>query len=486
MAVADLGRLRSDLLAFSDAIGWGLTSWQAEALRLERRVTTCVAPRQTGKSRSLAVLALHRAFAGAGSRCLLVSAGEDASRRLLAECASVAAGSPLLSGSVVDETAGLLTLTNGSEVRSVPASERQIRGWAVDCLIADEAALIADDLLLNACIPTTAARPHARIVLASSPASPEGAFHSFARQGDEGSPHVQTFHWRLEDASWIERSAVESAREALAPAAFAREMEGLFADVGADERVITRDHIEAAQGRELLPVREPVFGVDVARHGGDESVIVRLQDGVARVVWSARGLESIMPIVGAIGSLSAAERDAPVFHIDADGMGWGVVDRAGELGLRVVAYQGAAAAADSRRHANVRAQSWWTLRQAFEAGGLDLDPGDRVMAAQLGQQTYQLASSGAVQITSKDRMRSSPDRADALVIAVAARAAQVRGERFAALVEDGRREMAEAEPVSAELDPDWAGQLTLEEAWGEPRRGWKARMGWDDSLPEYR
>jgi hypothetical protein len=94
---------------------------------------------------------------------LVISAAQDASRRLLAEVATIAVGSPLLSASVVDETSGPLTLSNGSVIRSVPASEAAIRGWSTDLLIVDEAAQLDDHLITAAALPTTAARPDAKM-----------------------------------------------------------------------------------------------------------------------------------------------------------------------------------------------------------------------------------------------------------------------------------------------------------------------------------
>jgi hypothetical protein len=105
-----------------------------------------LAGRQAGKSRGLAVIALHRAATKRNALVLLVSAGEIASRRLLEECAVLAAGSPLLSGSVLDESKSQLTFSNGSRVFSLPASQRQIRGWAADLLVVDEAAFIDDQI----------------------------------------------------------------------------------------------------------------------------------------------------------------------------------------------------------------------------------------------------------------------------------------------------------------------------------------------------
>ena len=233
MARTDFDAARRDLAAFGELAGRPLTTAQATSLRLETRVTVIVAPRQSGKSRSLAVLALHRAFRAAGFRVLIVSAGEEAAKRLLAEVRSIATSSPLLRGSVVDETAGLITLSNGSEIRSVPASERQIRGWTVDLLLIDEAALVPDDLILGAAFPTTAARPDARIVMASSATTATGAFFDHVALGRQGSEHVRAFAWALVDAPWISPSAIAAARESMAPTRFAAEYEGIFAS-GAD------------------------------------------------------------------------------------------------------------------------------------------------------------------------------------------------------------------------------------------------------------
>lgn len=114
---------RDDLRAFGDAVGVPLTEWQAEGLSLERPTTVLVAPRQTGKSRGLGLLAVHRSLRLRNHRTLIVSAGEEGARRLVAQVRAMLTH-PLLRGAVVDETAGTVAFANGSEVRAVPASER--------------------------------------------------------------------------------------------------------------------------------------------------------------------------------------------------------------------------------------------------------------------------------------------------------------------------------------------------------------------------
>lgn len=249
--MADLDRAKAELPVFADLIGCPLEAWQAQSLRMEARTTAIVAPRQAGKSRSLGVLAVWWAFRQREQRVLIVSGGGEAGAyRLLAEIRRLVAGSELLAGSVVDEQAGLVRLSNGSEVRSVPASERQVRGWTVDLLLVDEAALVPDDLLLGAALPTTAARPQARIVLASSANVAGGAFYDFVRTGEAGSEHVRTHRWALADCWWISPSAVEAARAAMSPLRFAAEYEGVFAS-GADA-LFTRGALERATA-DFLP-----------------------------------------------------------------------------------------------------------------------------------------------------------------------------------------------------------------------------------------
>jgi hypothetical protein len=266
MASVDL--LRRDLSVFASAIGRPMTDWQAGALRLLTYITVLVSPRQCGKSRSLSTLALWWAFTHPGSLVLVVSAGEDAALRLLREIRDAANASDLLAGSVVDETASCVRLSNGAEIKSVPASERAIRGNRVSLLLVDEAVQLGEDILLGACFPTTAAQDGARIVLASSPLGSEGTFFEHARMGEEGSEHVTTHRWRLADAPWISREAVAAARRSMSAQRFRAEYEGEFS-LGAgdfldvDQIVSVSDEpAMPEQGRMWITGLDPAFDRD--------------------------------------------------------------------------------------------------------------------------------------------------------------------------------------------------------------------------------
>lgn len=225
----DRDRIREDVGAFSRVVGWPLADWQTRAMRLEARTTCVVAPRQTGKSRSVAVLAAHRAFTTPNVFVLIVSASDESAIRLLGVVRDLVTGSPLLAGSVVDEQSRVVRLSNGSVIRSVSASERSVRGWTADLLILDECQSIPE-AIFDAAQPTTAAREHARTVLCGTAGVPIGRFYDAVASGlDHSSPYVRSFVWKLKDAKWISKDAIEAARLLLPPMQFAAEYEGKWA-----------------------------------------------------------------------------------------------------------------------------------------------------------------------------------------------------------------------------------------------------------------
>ena len=228
----DIRQAGRSLGFFAELIESPLTPWQLEALSLPTRQTVLVAPRQTGKSYSLAVLACWWAFRRPDQMVLIISASEASAFRLLAAVRKVAAH-PLLHASVDDENQGRVKLTNGSQIQSLPSSERAIRGASVDLLIVDECAFVTEDVLEGAAIPTTAARPGARLVFASTPWGDGGGFWNLAQQGLNGGDGItRTWRWSLGQAAWIVPEVIEAARRSLPPLRFAAEYLGEWVPSG--------------------------------------------------------------------------------------------------------------------------------------------------------------------------------------------------------------------------------------------------------------
>lgn len=164
-----------------------------------------------------------------------------------------------------------------------------------------------------------------------------------------------------------------------------------------------------------------VLAVDVARYGADETVFaIRRGNAVTRIV-GAHGL-STMEVAGRTIAMAAEER-VDLVTIDVVGVGAGVVDRLVELefdGL-VPANFGSKpySTRDADHFLNLRAQTYWTLRERLRTEAVLL-PKDDLLSAQMAGLRYEYTSMGQIQIESKDDIRrrglSSPDRADAVAM----------------------------------------------------------------------
>lgn len=151
------------------AIGMEPDPWQVDALRSRHPRQLWNACRQSGKSTTASVVAVHQASTVAESVVLIVSAGLRQSlevaqkvRRLWGALALVKTG----------DNQTTLTAENGSRVISLPASEGTVRGFSADLLILDEASRI-DDEMYRAVTPMLAVTG-GRLIALSTPAGKRG------------------------------------------------------------------------------------------------------------------------------------------------------------------------------------------------------------------------------------------------------------------------------------------------------------------------
>jgi hypothetical protein len=153
-----------------------------------------------------------------------------------------------------------------------------------------------------------------------------------------------------------------------------------------DDTLIQPKWIEAAQARMLPRTRRPLIAADIARFSGHETVIMRREGGWARTYRAHHEADTITTA----GHIAKAMRDIDdkvdkndwvTAVIDVPGVGGGVVDPLIELHLPVIPDNGGEAAIDKERFLNARAEDYWTLRELFENGEIDIDPDDDKLAA---------------------------------------------------------------------------------------------------------
>lgn len=205
---------------------------------------------------------------------------------------------------------------------------------------------------------------------------------------------------------------------------------GVFPRAGSAQ-FIDSERIASAVERPLPPADSGsplVMGVDLARHGEDQTVI-RFRRGVdARTIAPIKfRIPDLMQVASRIAEQANAYKPTAIY-IDATGIGWGVIDRLRqmEFGHLVFAVDFGAAAdrtdgADATaKYANKRAEMWGFMREALKWLCLD---DDRELRADLEGVEYGFNARNEILLEKKDDMKkrglSSPDDGDALALTFA-------------------------------------------------------------------
>ena len=138
---------RLDPVSFAtDKLGIVPDPWQAEVMSSQSKRILLNCSRQTGKSTTSAIIALHQALYHPDSLVLLVSPALRQSQELFKKVQFFLKKVNL--GSKLQEDNKLsMQLDNGSRIVSLPAAEGTIRGFSsVSLIIEDEASRVSDDL----------------------------------------------------------------------------------------------------------------------------------------------------------------------------------------------------------------------------------------------------------------------------------------------------------------------------------------------------
>jgi hypothetical protein len=178
------------------------------------------------------------------------------------------------------------------------------------------------------------------------------------------------------------------------------------------------------------------FVMDVARKGGDETVIgvFRQNHCLEMKAWPKTSTEQCVDIIGDYARrYQSLELRIERVVIDEPGVGGGVIDTAKRrLDLPITPYNGGQTMKagkdpdeDVRMFANKRSRDWWTVRRAMEIEAVSI-PDDETLVNQLASVHYDYQDKNdKIIVESKRAMRdrlgddASPDRADVIVMGLA-------------------------------------------------------------------
>jgi len=285
----------------------------------------------------------------------------------------------------------------------------------------------------------------ARWLVIGNPLEPKGDFHkAFSKPAEWATatlsalehPNYIAGEERIPGA--VTREWVNERREAWGendPRYQARIL-GEFPEQG-DDRVVPNAYLEKAVKALAQDSDEGIhIGVDVARFGTDETVLLVMRDGVVEQEKRYAGLDGLQ-VAGAVQVLAkevgVTSKDAlRRIHIDPIGVGASVMDSLKAVGWKCDAVNFAEKPRGTYRDecgdmafANQRAELWWACRELLRLNRLCIPSRFGHTWEELSEPGYHYDSKGRLVVEAKDKVKArlgrSPDGADAVCLALARR-----------------------------------------------------------------
>lgn len=323
------------------------------------------------------------------------------------------------------------------------------RGDRTSLYLVDEAAYLEHPSLVESALISTT---RCRIDVSSA----NGPANVFAEKRHAGVVDVFTFHWRddpRKDDAWYAKICAETNN----PIIIASEID-IDYTASIEGVLIPSQWIQAAIGAAEKLGFEPtgirLGALDVADEGRNTNAFCGAHGVVVQDLeeWSGKGGDIFQTVEKAFSLCE--ERDYEGFRYDTDGLGAGVRGDSKVIqqrrhdqhlvALKVQAYRGSAEVAHPERQdvkdrrnkdffANLKAQSWWSLRTRFNKTFraivegmkynpdelISLDPGLKLLSklvVELTQPTYTINGAGKILIDKTPEGMKSPNLADAVVI----------------------------------------------------------------------
>lgn len=284
--------------------------------------------------------------------------------------------------------------------------------------IGDEASGI-DDSIFEAGRGAMSTRG-ARIILAGNPTKASGYFYEcFAKRNNWKKVTVSGYDSKRVDPKFIEECEADYGRDSNF---FKVRVLGEFPETG-EMQFISSDSVDAcfrfeAEAWDRFPVQ---FGLDIARHGDDSSVLCIRQGRKVHEIESYK-ISDLVTLSGKVAEKIKAWKPEQV-AIDVVGMGWGVYDLLGKWGYSDIlqTVQGGNKSAEELKYVNKRAEMWDKMRIAIKEG-IEL-PEDEDLKYELVGPQYDYDAKMRLMLEKKSSMKarglSSPDMADALALTYA-------------------------------------------------------------------
>lgn len=401
-------------------LGFKPRAWQADCFRKLKRFSVLVIHRRAGKTVMAVLKLISAALANRQESPRYAYIAPQFNQAKDVAWTYLKHYALKVPGNKINESETYVEFPNGARIRVYGADNPdRLRGIYLDGVVMDEVADMKPEVWDEVVLPTLTDRQGWALFIGT----PKGV-NRFSELYDKAvGPNWFRALFDVTTTGALPESEIAVARQTMPANAFRQEYLCDFAAAN-ENTLISLPLALEAKGRHLdasvYSAAPVILGVDVARYGGDRTVIQRRQ-----------GLASFEPIVMqgadamAVASRVAMEmlaHNADAVMIDGTGgYGAGVIDRLRQLGHNVIEVQFGGKPMDAR-FSNKRTEMWWGVKEWLEAGGALYPNADIVR--ELSAPTYSMDNArGLMALEPKDKIKErigvSPDLADALALTFA-------------------------------------------------------------------
>ena len=360
-----------------------------EKLLLDRskRLVACMG-RQTGKTTTVAIKAIHFVFCHSNITVLITSPSRRQSMIMFSKIASFVFRT-ILRKSVVRSTQTTIQLSNGSEIIALPCSEHLLRGYTAHMVIVDEAAFIPEEVVTNILYPMLATTSGSLILLST----PWGKDHFFYRAFVD--PDFSMHRVKSSECPLISEKFLKKQREFMTTETYHMEYEAEFIEAATSYfpqdliRSCIDPELQLERDLEVLGSQEGDFyaGCDLGKLQ-DYSVFIvvqKTQDHVKLVFLREFPLEtSYSHVIGFIVQANKKFRFRKIL-IDRSGVG--------EVITEEIKAQGLTNAEGKPFTVQSKAEMLANLRVRMEQGAFRMPYNPR-LCQQINEQRYEYTKSG--------------------------------------------------------------------------------------------
>lgn len=240
---ADLLEAMDPVALFRRAEGFEPHPWQVEYLH-------CTTPlallkgRQCGASLAASLLAIHQCIYWPNSVAAILSPTLRQSQEIAVRARQAFLK---LGVNLIQDSAQVLRIGNGSRVISLPGTPKSSRGYTAQLLVIDEAAFIDPATFISARAQVATG---GRLVVQSTGAEPFGPFYDLFTANDQD---WTTMTVRSDEVETISKEFLAQEKRTMSPGLYALEYEATFGLAGTS--LFNADRLMGA----VLPIQDPVW-----------------------------------------------------------------------------------------------------------------------------------------------------------------------------------------------------------------------------------